>query len=197
MPTRVSVPNRPRSTERDGLVPSAPDTISTLIPVESADSFGDGHCSHPSGYLRIDGTRLCLSISRCIDAASLPGSRGTLRAATESQSSAHSPGCLVRPFRDCPGSSGTGYSVTRVTRRSADGATSMRLRHAPQATAPVPTPIPFSSFILHPFPPPLPFSTSASRDRHRASSPHPRASSWRQGVPAPVFPKRRRMRTSG
>ena len=34
----------------------------------------------------IDGTCLCLSISRCIDAASLPGSCGTLRAATESQS---------------------------------------------------------------------------------------------------------------
>jgi hypothetical protein len=86
-------------------------TISTLIPVESAGSFGDGRCSHPSGYLQIDGIRLCLSISRCIDAASLPGSCGTLRAATESQSSAHPPRCLVRPFRDCPSSSGTGYSV--------------------------------------------------------------------------------------
>jgi|GEM_PF-5369470 hypothetical protein len=59
----------------------------------------------------VDGMRLCLSISRCLDAASLPGSRGTLRAATQSQSSAHPPGCLVRPFRDCPSSSGTGYSV--------------------------------------------------------------------------------------
>ena len=57
-------------------------TISTLIPVESAGSFGDGRCCHPSGYLQIDGIRLCLSISRCL-----------------------------RPFRDCPGSSGTGYSV--------------------------------------------------------------------------------------
>jgi hypothetical protein len=59
----------------------------------------------------VNGIRLCLSISRCIDAASPPGSCGTLRAATESQSSAHPPRCLVRPFRDCPGSSGTGYSV--------------------------------------------------------------------------------------
>ena len=59
----------------------------------------------------VDGIRLCLSISRCIDAASPPGSCGTLRAATESQSSAHPPRCLVRPFRDCPGSSRTGYSV--------------------------------------------------------------------------------------
>ena len=69
-----------------------------------ARSFGVWRCCHPSGYLQIDGIRLCLSISRCL-----------------------------RPFRDCPGSSGTGYSVTRVTRRSADGATSMRLRHAPHA----------------------------------------------------------------
>jgi hypothetical protein len=29
------------------------DTISTLILVESAGSFGDGHCCHPSGYLQI------------------------------------------------------------------------------------------------------------------------------------------------
>jgi hypothetical protein len=71
--------------------------------------------------IHFDATCLCLSISRCIDAASLPGSRGTLRAATESQSSAHPPGCLVRPFRDCPGSSGTGYSLTPVTRRSVSG----------------------------------------------------------------------------
>ena len=28
-------------------------TISTLIPVESAGSFGDGRCCHPSGYLQI------------------------------------------------------------------------------------------------------------------------------------------------
>ena len=55
-------------------------TISTLIPAESAGSFGDGRCCHPSGYLQIDGIRL-----------------------------------------------------------PADGATSSRLRHAPQATAPVPT----------------------------------------------------------
>ena len=55
-------------------------TISTFIPVESAGSFGDGRCCHPSGYLQIDGIRL-----------------------------------------------------------PADGATSSRLRHAPQATAPVPT----------------------------------------------------------
>jgi hypothetical protein len=34
------------------------DTISTLILVESAGSFGDGRCCHPSGYLEIDGTRL-------------------------------------------------------------------------------------------------------------------------------------------
>jgi hypothetical protein len=31
----------------------ASDTISTLIPVESAGSFGDGRCCHPSGYLQI------------------------------------------------------------------------------------------------------------------------------------------------
>ena len=71
--------------------------------------------------IHFDATCLCLSISRCIDAASLPGSRGTLRAATESQSSAHPPGCLVRPFRDCPGSCGTGYAVPPGTRRSASG----------------------------------------------------------------------------
>ena len=28
-------------------------TISNLIPVESAGSFGDGRCCHPSGYLQI------------------------------------------------------------------------------------------------------------------------------------------------
>jgi hypothetical protein len=31
----------------------APYTISTLIPVKSAGSFGDGRCCHPSGYLQI------------------------------------------------------------------------------------------------------------------------------------------------
>jgi hypothetical protein len=74
------------------------------------------------------------------------GSRGTLRAATESQSFvcrssrirhpsqartafgmtklrsyepfAHPPGCLVHPFRDCPGSSGTGFMVHPCTRCS-------------------------------------------------------------------------------
>ena len=56
--------------------------------------------------IHVDATCLCLSISRCIDAASLPGSRGTLMAATESQSSAHPPGCLVHPFRDCPAVAG-------------------------------------------------------------------------------------------
>jgi hypothetical protein len=40
------------------------DTISTLIPVELAGFFGDGRCCHPSGYLQIDGIRLCLGISR-------------------------------------------------------------------------------------------------------------------------------------
>jgi hypothetical protein len=85
-----------------------------------------------SGLFRIhvDATCLCLSISRCIDAASLPGSRGTLRAVTESQSSAHPPGCLVRPFRDCPGSCGTGYAVPPGTRRSASGGA---LRVLPQS----------------------------------------------------------------
>jgi hypothetical protein len=34
------------------------DTICTLILVESAGSFGDGRCCHPSGYLEIDGIRL-------------------------------------------------------------------------------------------------------------------------------------------
>ena len=34
-----------------------PYTISTLIPVELAGSFGDGRCCHPSGYLQIDGIR--------------------------------------------------------------------------------------------------------------------------------------------
>ncbi|MEY2906726.1 MAG: hypothetical protein RLZZ408_1197 [Verrucomicrobiota bacterium] len=44
-----------------------------------------------------------------------------LRAATESQSSVHPPRSLVRPFRDCPGSCGTGYAVPPGTRRSASG----------------------------------------------------------------------------
>ena len=74
------------------------------------------------------------------------GSHGTLRAATESQSFvcrssrirhpsqartafgmtklrsyepfAHPPGCLVHPFRACPGSSGTGFIVHPCTRCS-------------------------------------------------------------------------------
>jgi hypothetical protein len=79
-------------------------TISTLIPVESAWSFGDGRCCHPSGYLQIDGIRL-----------------------------------------------------------PADGATSSRLRHQPQSSAPVCTrllclglsrgPRPsacFAGYIVHP-----------------------------------------------
>ena len=81
-----------------------PYTISTLIPVEFAGSFGDGRCCHPSGYLQIDGIRL-----------------------------------------------------------PADSATSSRLRHQPQATAPVCTrllclglsrgPRPsdcFAGYIVHP-----------------------------------------------
>jgi hypothetical protein len=87
--------------------------------------------------LLFDATCLCLSISRCIDAASLPGSRGTLRAATESQSSAHPPGCLVRPFRDCPGSCGTGYAVPLGTRRSASGG-ALRAATLLQSDAPLP-----------------------------------------------------------
>ena len=83
--------------------------------------------------IHFDATCLCLSISRCIDAASLPGSGGTLRAATESQSSVHPPGCLVRPFRDCPGRCGTGYAVPPGTRRSASGG-APRVPHARDLT---------------------------------------------------------------
>ena len=42
----------------------------------------------------------CLAVSRRVDVTSLPGSCGTLRGAIASLSSAHPPGCLVRPT-DC------------------------------------------------------------------------------------------------
>jgi hypothetical protein len=67
-----------------------------------------------------------------------PGSCGTLRAATESQSFAHPLRCLVRPLSGLSRQQRDRLLRAQPgTRRSADVATSSRLRHAPQATAPV------------------------------------------------------------
>jgi hypothetical protein len=112
----------------------------------------------------VDGIRLCISISRCIDAASPPGKlrhpSGSDRVAvfrTPSQVFGSSLSGLSRQQRD---------RLLRAqpgTRLSADVATSSRLRHAPQATAPVCTrllclglsrgPRPsdcFAGYIVHP-----------------------------------------------
>jgi hypothetical protein len=48
------------------------DTISTLIPVELAGSFGDGRCCHPSGYLQIDGIRRSGGRCHIFEAAACP-----------------------------------------------------------------------------------------------------------------------------
>ena len=65
----------------------------------------------------IDGTLLCLTVSRRFDATSLPGSRGTLWAAISSLSFAHPSGCLVRLSGCC-----ARVTVTPVTRCSQSGA---------------------------------------------------------------------------
>ena len=54
----------------------------------------------------------CLAVSRRVDVTSLPGSCGTLRGAIASLSSAHPPGCLVRPS-DCF----AGYDAAPAARR--------------------------------------------------------------------------------
>jgi hypothetical protein len=76
------------------------------------DSFAPAHFSFQAAHALSIRRPLCQPYSRRVDATSLPGSCGTLRGAISSLSSAHPPGCLVRP-PDCF----AGYDAAPAARR--------------------------------------------------------------------------------
>ena len=76
------------------------------------DSFAPAHFSFQAAHALSIRWPLGQPYSRRVDATSLPGSCGTLRGAIASLSSAHPPGCLVRPS-DCF----AGYDAAPAARR--------------------------------------------------------------------------------